>query len=175
LRIEPHCVTTIRRELILRKQLANSDEHQSSPFESDEPHPAKPHSDMTAGIVGEDDLIGRQRHSETVREEDKGAWRTVSENRQRRRPVLFPQKGRRRCKVDEQWQSVARRRGINERRSSRARAPARANIDQLECPSSYVHAQQQFIPGCVCSARSCPRRTSQSVLRQCCGLDLRRR
>jgi hypothetical protein len=56
---------------------------------------------MTAGIVGEDDLIGRQRHAEAVRKEDERTWGAISDDRKRRRPVLFPQQGRRRRKVDE--------------------------------------------------------------------------
>ena len=95
-------MTTSRRELILSEQLSNPHEHQASLFQSDEPHPAKPHSGVTAGIVGENDLIGRQRHPEAGREEDEGAGWAVSDNRKRRSPVLFPQKSRRRREVDEQ-------------------------------------------------------------------------
>jgi hypothetical protein len=95
-------VTTSRRELILREQFANPYEHQASLFQSDEPHPAKLNSGVTAGIVGEDDLIGRQRHSEAVREENEGAWRPVSDNRKRRNSVSFSQEGRRCREVDEQ-------------------------------------------------------------------------
>ena len=95
-------MTASRRELLLWEQFANPYEHQASLFRSDEPHPAKPHSGVTAGIVGEDDLIGRQRHFEAAREEDEGAWRAVADNRKRRNPVLFAQEGRRRREVDEQ-------------------------------------------------------------------------
>jgi len=87
---------------MLREQFANPYEHQASIFQSDEPHPAKPNPGVTPGIVGEDDLIGRQRDPEAVREEYEGAWRPVSDNRKRRNPVLFQQEGRRRREVDEQ-------------------------------------------------------------------------
>jgi hypothetical protein len=95
-------VTPSRRELILREQLSNPYEQQASLFQSDKPHPAKPNSGVTAGIVGEDDLIGRQRHPEAVREEYEGAWRPVTDNRKRRHSVWFPQERRRRREVDEQ-------------------------------------------------------------------------
>ena len=81
-------MTASRRELILRVQFANPYKHEPSTFGSDEPHPAKSNSDVSVGIVSEDDLIGRQRHSETVREEDEGTWWAVSDNRKRRNAVL---------------------------------------------------------------------------------------
>jgi hypothetical protein len=39
----------------------------------DELHPAKPDSSVTAGVIGEDDLVRRQRHPEPVREEHERA------------------------------------------------------------------------------------------------------
>jgi hypothetical protein len=54
------------------------------------------------GIVGEDNLISRQRHSEAMWEMDEGARRTVSNNRKYRCPVWFPVEGRRHDEVDEQ-------------------------------------------------------------------------
>ena len=87
---------------MLREEFANPYEHQASLFQSDEPHPAKPNPGVTPGIVGENDLIGRQRDSEAVREEHEGAWRPVSDNRKRRNPVLFQQERRRGREVDEQ-------------------------------------------------------------------------
>jgi len=95
-------VASSRRELILWEQFADPYEYQASRFRSDEAHAAKPNSGVTASIVGEDDLIGRQRHSEAVREEDEGAWRAVTDNWKRRRPVLFPQKECRCGEIDEQ-------------------------------------------------------------------------
>ena len=95
-------MTTSRRELILWDQFTNPYEHQASLFRSHEPHPTKANSGVTAGIVGEDNLIGRQRHSEVIREEDEGAWRAVSNNRKCRYPVWLPEEGRRRREVDEQ-------------------------------------------------------------------------
>ena len=83
-------MTPSRRELILWEQVANPDKHQVPLFQSDEPHPAKPHSGVTVGIVGEDDLIGWQRHSEAVREENECAWRPVSDNRERGQSIVFP-------------------------------------------------------------------------------------
>ena len=76
-------MTTSRRELILGEQFTDPNEREVSLFRSDEPHPAKPNAGVTAGIVGEDDLIGRQRHSEAVREKDEGARWAVSDNRER--------------------------------------------------------------------------------------------
>ena len=95
-------MTPSRRELILRKQFSNPDEHQATLLQSDELHPTKSDLCVTTGIVGEDDLIGRQGDSEAVREEDEGAWRPVPDNRKRRRPVRFPQKEGRRREIDEQ-------------------------------------------------------------------------
>ena len=94
-------MTTSRRELTLWEQFTNPYEDQASLFRSDEPHPAKANSGVTVGIVGEDDLIGRQRHSEAVRKEDEGARWAVSDNRKRRSPVLLPAEGRRRGAFDE--------------------------------------------------------------------------
>ena len=62
-------MTTSRRELIFREQFANPYEHQVSLFQSNKPHPAKSHTDMTVAIVGGHNLVGRQRHSQAVREE----------------------------------------------------------------------------------------------------------
>ena len=76
-------MTPSRRELILRKQFSNPDEHQATLLQSDELHPAKPDLCVTTGIVGEDDLIGRQRYLDAVREQDKSAWGPVADNRQR--------------------------------------------------------------------------------------------
>ena len=95
-------MTPSRRELILWKQFANPDGHQLSVLPPDELHPTEFDAGMTAGVVGEDDLIGRQRHSEAVREENEGAWRPVSDNWKRRNSVSFPQEGRRCREVDEQ-------------------------------------------------------------------------
>ena len=95
-------MTPSRRELILRKQFSNPDEHQATLLQSDELHPTKPDLCVTTGIVGEDDLIGRQRHLDAVREEDKSARGAVADNRKRRRPVFFAQQGGRRREVDEE-------------------------------------------------------------------------
>jgi len=94
-------VTASRRELILSVQFANPYEHEASIFGTDEPHPSKSNSGVAVGIVGEDDLIGRQRHSETVREEDEGAWWAVSDDRKRRNAVLLQEEGRWLGELDE--------------------------------------------------------------------------
>jgi len=106
LRIEPHRVTSIRGQLIRGKHLTNPDEHQVSLVRSDELHPAEPHSSVAVGVVGVDDLVRRQRHSEAGREEDECAWRAVADDRQRRDPVLFPEDRRRRGEVDEEGEGV---------------------------------------------------------------------
>ena len=95
-------MTPSGRELILWEQLANPHEHQVSLFESDELHPAKPNSSVTAGVIGEDDLVRRQRHPEAAREEHERARWTISDNPQRRDPVVLPEDRRRRREVDEQ-------------------------------------------------------------------------
>ena len=74
-------MTAIRRELILWDQFTNPYEHQASHFRSHEPHPTKTNSDVTGRIVGKDNLIGRQRHSEAIWEEHEGAWRAIPNNR----------------------------------------------------------------------------------------------
>ena len=100
--IEQHRVTARRRELILWNQLANPYEQQLSIFRSDILHPAEPHSSVTAGVIDEDDLVGRERHPEAVREEHERARRTVTDDPKRRDPVVLPEDRRRRREVDEQ-------------------------------------------------------------------------
>src|SRR5688572_22404289 len=106
LRIQPHRVTTSRRQLIFWEQLANPHEHQVSLFRSDELHPAKPDSRVTAGVIGEDDLVRRQRHPEALREEHERARRTVTDNPKHRNPVAFPDDRRGSREVDEQGNVV---------------------------------------------------------------------
>ena len=77
-------MTASRRELMFRKQFTNPDEDQESFLPSDERHPAELDSGVTAGVVGEDDLIGRQRHLVAAGEKDEGPWWTISEYRKRR-------------------------------------------------------------------------------------------
>ena len=96
-------MTPRRRELIFGQQFANAEEHQLSALQSDELHPAESDADMPPGFVGEDDLIGRQRHAETVREQYERAGRSVSDDWELRRAVLFPQQRRRRDEVDQEW------------------------------------------------------------------------
>src|SRR5688572_20045041 len=102
LRIQPHRVTTSRRQLIFWEQLANPHEHQVSLFRSDELHPAKPDSSVTAGVIGEDDLVRRQRHPEAVRKEHERARWTVPDNPNHRDPVGLAENRRGCGEVDEQ-------------------------------------------------------------------------
>ena len=95
-------MTASGRELILWEQLANPREHQVPLLRSDELHPAEPDASVTASVIGEDDLVRRQRHPETVREEYECARWAVSDNRKRRDPVVLPEDRRRRREVDEQ-------------------------------------------------------------------------
>jgi hypothetical protein len=118
-RIEQHCVTASRRELIFRKQLPNPHEQQAAFFRADEPHPAKADSGVAARIVGEDDLVGRQRHSKAVWKQHEDAWRAVPDNRKRGRPVLLPEERGRSHERDEQ-------RCVFHMRFGRARAIVRA-------------------------------------------------
>jgi len=67
-------------ELILREEFPNPDEQQLRSFQSDELHPAKADARVTARVVCEDDLVGRQRNPEAVGEEHKRAGWTVSDN-----------------------------------------------------------------------------------------------
>ena len=102
MRNETHRVTSGGGELLLWEQLANSREYQVFPFQSHELHPAEADSSVTAGVVGEDDLVRRQRHPKPVREEHKCTGGTVSENWERRDAVELPDNRRRRREVDEQ-------------------------------------------------------------------------
>jgi len=95
-------VTPSRRELSLREQFPNPHEHQLSFFRSHELHPAESHPGVAAAIVGKDDLIGRQRHSEAIRKDHERARRAVSDDAKRRRPVALPQENRGRGKFDEE-------------------------------------------------------------------------
>jgi hypothetical protein len=65
-------VAASRRELILWVDFANPREDQASLFGPDELHAAEPNPGVAPGIVGEDNLIGRQRYSEAVRKEVPG-------------------------------------------------------------------------------------------------------
>ncbi len=138
-------MTAIGRELILREKLANSHEYQVSFLRSDELHPAKPNSSVTASVISEDDLVRRQRHPEAVREEHERARRTVSDDPKRRDPVVLTEDRRRRREVDEQrnvvhgvWvyarASVARHGRIDEHRPGVDAALQVVEIPESHCP-----------------------------------------
>ena len=95
-------------ELILREEFLNPDEHQLCPFQSHEVHPAKADARVTARVVCEDDLVGRQRNAEAVGEEHKRTGWTVSDNSKIRDPVGLPDDRRGRHEVDEQRNVVHR-------------------------------------------------------------------
>ena len=95
-------MTAFRRQPILREQFTNPYEHQPPLFHSDQPHTAKSDPGVTAGVIGEDNLIGWQGHPEAVREDDESPGRSVADNRKRRSPIFLPVKGGRRGEVDEQ-------------------------------------------------------------------------
>ena len=95
-------MTAIWRELILWEQFAEASEHQALLFESDKSHPTKSNPRMTAGIVREHDLIGRERHFQTVREKHERAWWAVSKDRKRRYAIALDEEGGWRHEVDEQ-------------------------------------------------------------------------
>jgi hypothetical protein len=86
-------VTPSGRELILREQLANPYEHQASLFRSGELHPAKPHSSVAAGIVGQNDLFGGQGYSQAAWKNDKRACRPVSDDWELRNKLPFAIEG----------------------------------------------------------------------------------
>jgi hypothetical protein len=139
-------VTTSGRKLILWEHLANPHEHQDSLFRSDELHPAKPYSSMTAGVIGEDDLVRRQRYPEAVRKEHERARWAVSDNWKRRDPVVLPEDRRRRREVDEERnvvhsalestcvRSVARHGRIDEQRPGVDAAPQVVEIPESLMP-----------------------------------------
>ncbi len=74
-------MTARRRELVLRKQFTNAYERQLAVFQSDELHPAKTNARVTISIVREDNLIGRQRHSDASGKNHERARRSVSDDR----------------------------------------------------------------------------------------------
>ena len=73
-------MTAGRRQLILRKQLANADEHQPRLVQPNEPHPAKADPCVAAGVIGKDDLIGRQGYPKAARKDDERPWRAVADD-----------------------------------------------------------------------------------------------
>ena len=94
-------MTAGRGELIVRVQFANPDKHQSSFFESDELHPAKADSRVTAAVVCVDDLIGGQRYGESLVKKNERAGRPVLNDRKRRHPVALPAERGRADEVDQ--------------------------------------------------------------------------
>lgn len=94
------------RELILGKQIANPHEHEVSFFQSDELHPAKSDSRTTAGVIGKNDLVRRQRHSEPVWEVHERARWTVADDPKHRDSVALLHDRRGRHEVDEQGKVV---------------------------------------------------------------------
>ena len=102
-RIEQHRVTARRRELILRQELTNSHERQASFLQTDQLHPSESNPHVSIGVIREDDLVGWQRHAQSVWEHDERAWRAVSDDWKRRRTIPFTQERRGRCEGDEQW------------------------------------------------------------------------
>ena len=94
-------MTSRRRELIVREQVADPDEHQLPVVHADEVHAAKPDPCPIAGIVGEHDLVRWQRYPEAGREVHERARRTVADDWQHRFPVALPQDGRWPGEVDE--------------------------------------------------------------------------
>jgi hypothetical protein len=101
-RIEQHLVTPSGRELIFWEQFANPYERQTPLFRPCELHPAKPHSSVAAGIVGENDLIGRQRHSQAVWKNDERARVPIPDDWELRNNVPFPTEGGMGRELDQQ-------------------------------------------------------------------------
>ena len=98
-------MTASGRELILWEQFANPYERQASLLQSDEPHPAKPNSSVTAGIVGDDDLIRGQRHSQAAWKNDKRARRPIPNDRELRDEFPFAIEGGMRRELNQQGTS----------------------------------------------------------------------
>ena len=72
-------------------QFAHAHEGEVSIARTDELHAAEADAGAAAGIGREDDLIRRQRHPESVREQDERAQWTVADDRQRRGTIFFTQ------------------------------------------------------------------------------------
>jgi hypothetical protein len=90
-RLETHRVTAGWRELFLREEFPNPDEHEMDPLQPYELHTAKADARVAVGVVGEDDLVSRQRHSELVIGEEYERPRgTISDNPKPRDPILLP-------------------------------------------------------------------------------------
>ena len=77
-------MAALGRKRILWMQLALADEHQDVAVQPHEPHPAEPHAGVSVAVVRHDDLIGWQRHSEAIWEQDKRSRRTVADDREHR-------------------------------------------------------------------------------------------
>src|SRR4029453_3283600 len=69
---------------------------------TDKPHPAKPNSSVTAGIVGDDDLIRGQRHSQAAWKNDKRARRPIPNDRELRDEFPFAIEGGMRRELNQQ-------------------------------------------------------------------------
>lgn len=95
-------MTARRRQLLLRQHLADSEKHELLVLQPHELHPTEADSRAAAVVIGEDDLIGRQRHSEAIRKDHERARRAVPDDAKRRWPVALPQENRGRGKLDEE-------------------------------------------------------------------------
>ena len=85
--LERHPSTALGREEFLGLEIANPQEDQLAAFRSLKPHSAETHLGGAIAIFSEDNLIGWQRHSRSVFEDDGRARETVLKNRQRRREL----------------------------------------------------------------------------------------
>lgn len=72
------------------------DEDQTTVLQSDELHSTESDTHAMVLLVGEHDLVRRERDSQAVRKDHEGTRGTVADNRELRRPVCFS-KERRRC------------------------------------------------------------------------------
>ena len=79
-----------------------ADEDQTTVLQSDEPHSTESDTHAIVALIGEHDLVRRERHSQAVREHHERTRGTVADYRELRRPVCFSKEGRRCGEFDDQ-------------------------------------------------------------------------
>lgn len=80
-RLQRHPPATLRRKQLLWLKIVDSVEDQVAVLDSLEAHSTEANAGPAARVIGEDDLIGWQRHLPAVREDNKRPWWTVLNDR----------------------------------------------------------------------------------------------
>ena len=78
--IERHSSTPLGRQQRLGLEVAHPEEDQLAAVDSLEAHPAEPDVGRPTGVLGEDDLIGRQGHGGSVPEDDGRSRRPIAQD-----------------------------------------------------------------------------------------------